>query len=321
MTKTTEIALQPDTTLYLASDGELQLDVRVDSETVWLTQAQMAELFGSSQRMMSYHINNVFAEGELPRGNNIQKMYIDGAKKPTTLHNLDVIISVGYRVKSARGVHFRRWATRILRERLLQDHRHRQAALGRLQTLGSLATHVSSELEARSLLSIIERYSNSWQLLRQFDEDQFPSPPRLTTKRMKRLTLKQSHAAISALKSELMSRGEASDLFGREPSGGLAGILGNIEQTFDGKPLYPSVEERAATLLYSTIKNHPFTDGNKRIGSLLFVHYLDKNNRLLREDGSPRFNDNALVATALLVAESDPKQREMVLKLILAMLS
>jgi prophage maintenance system killer protein len=320
-TSSTVVVPATDNAIYMAPSGELQLDVRIDTDTVWLTQAQMSKLFGSSQRMMSYHINNVFSDGELDRRNNIQKMYIDRSKKPITLHNLDVIISVGYRVKSPNGIHFRKWATRTLRQRLLSEHHQRQLEQGRLEALGALASHVLSDEEARALLSIISRFSNSWQMLRQYDDNQLPHRPTAPTRRMRRLTLRQAHAAIATLKARLMQAGEASELFGLEHSDGLAGILGNIEQTFDGKALYPSVEERAAALLYFVIKNHPFTDGNKRIGSLLFLHFLDKNGCLVRADGSQRFDDNALVAIALLVAQSDPRQKDLVMRLILAMLS
>jgi prophage maintenance system killer protein len=316
-----EVALTPDTAVYMSSAGELHLDVRVDSETVWLTQEQMAKLFGSSQRMMSYHIRNVFSDGELERQSNIQKMYIDRSKKPVALHSLDVIISVGYRVKSQEGVAFRKWATRILRRRLLAEHRQRQLEQARIEALRELASHVLTQEEARALLGIISRFSSSWQLLHQYDENQLPDRPAKPTRRMKRLTLKQAKGAIATLKAELIRKGEASELFGSELGDNLPGILANIEQTFDGSALYPSVEERAAALLYFVIKDHPFTDGNKRIGSLLFLHYLDKNGCLVSDDGTQRFDSNALVATALLVAESDPKQKDTVMKLVLAMLS
>jgi prophage maintenance system killer protein len=317
----TAVALGDDSALYIDSSGALQLDVLVDSETVWLTQAQMAKLFGGSQRMMSHHINNVFSDGELDRRSNIQKMYIDRSKKPVTLHNLDVVISVGYRIKSPVGVHFRKWATRVLRERLIDAQRKRQAEQGRLEALSSLASHVLTNDEARALLNIISRFAGSWQMLRQYDENQLPERPATPTKRIKRLTLKQAQTAIATLKSELLKKDEASSLFGLERGDGVDSILGNIEQTFGGKSLYPSVEERAAALLYFVIKNHPFTDGNKRIGSLLFLHFLDKNGCLIKPDGSQRFESNALVALALLVAESDPKHKDMVMRLILAMLS
>ena len=321
MSSTKAVKTVTESEVYMSPGGEIQLDVPLGSDTVWLTQDQMAKLFGSSQRMMSYHIRNVFSDNELDRKSNIQKMYIAGSDKPISLHSLDVIISVGYRVKSTEGVHFRRWATTILRERLLKVHRQRLTERQHLKILGALASHVLTDQEAHSLLSIISRFSSSWQMLRQYDENDLPARPASPTRRMKRLTLKQARAAIEALKADLLARGEAAAIFGRERNDGLEALLGNIEQTFAGDPLYPSVEERAAALLYFVIKDHPFVDGNKRIGSLLFVHYLEKNQRLNRTDGSQRFDTNALVAIALLVAESDPKQREMVVRLILAMLS
>ena len=316
-----------DNAVYMAPSGELQLDVRIDSETVWLTQAQIAELFGVTRQNINLHIGNVYEEGELDRRATckdflqVRKEGRRTVRRNIEHYSLDAIISVGYRVNSKTATAFRRWATRIIRERLIIAHQQRQIEQGRLETLGSLASHVQSDEEARALLSIVARFSSSWQMLRQYDENQLPERPGTPTRRMKRLTLRQAHAAIAALKSGLMQKREASDLFGLERSDGLAAILGNIEQTFDGKALYPSVEERAAALLYFVIKNNPFTDGNKRIGSLLFVHFLDKNDCLSRPDGSQRFDANALVAVALLVAESDPKQKDTVMRLLMAMLS
>jgi prophage maintenance system killer protein/predicted XRE-type DNA-binding protein len=316
-----------DNAVYMAPSGELQLDVRIDSETVWLTQAQIAELFDVQVPAINKHLANVYEEGELERRATISKMEIVRQEGRRTVrrniehYSLDAIISVGYRVNSKTATAFRQWATRTIRERLIGAHRQRQLEQGRLEALGALASHVLTDEEARALLNIIGRFANSWQMLRQYDENQLPERPATPTRRMKRLTLRQAHVAVVALKGRLMQRGEASDLFGLEHSDGLASILGNIEQTFGGKALYPSVEERATALLYFVIKNHPFTDGNKRIGSLLFVHFLDKNSCLSRPDGSQRFDANALVAVALLVAESDPKQKETVMRLIMAMLS
>lgn len=322
-----EIALKAERAVYLATGGELQIDVRVDSETVWLTQAQIAELFGVQVPTINEHLSNIYEQRELEREATIRKFRIVRQEGRRTVernlahYSLDAIISVGYRVNSKTATAFRQWATRVIRERLVGAHRARQLARGRLDALGALVADLATDEEARVLLSIIGRFGRSWQMLRQYDEDQLPARPATPTKRIRRLTLRQAHRAIAALKVELMQKREASDLFGLERDKGLVAILGNIEQTFDGQALYPSVEERGATLLYSVIKNHPFTDGNKRIGSLLFVHYLDRNGRLFRDDGTPRFDSNALVALALLVAESDPKQRELVIRLILAMLS
>jgi prophage maintenance system killer protein len=327
MSPGTAVVAAADDAVYMASSGELQLDVRIDSETVWLTQAQIAELFGVDVRTINEHLVNIYRTSELGREATIRNFRIVRQEGRRTVHrnighySLDAIISVGYRVNSKTATVFRQWATRVIRERLIGAHRQRQLEQGRLEALGALASHVLTEEEARALLSIIGRFSSSWLILRQYDENKLPERPAAPTKRIKRLTVKQAHAAVAALKAELMRKGEASDLFGHEHSDGLAAILGNIEQTFGGRALYPSVEERAAALLYFVIKNHPFTDDNKRVGSLLFVHFLEKNECLSRPDGSQRFDANALVAVALLVAESDPKQKDLVRRLIVAMLS
>jgi len=329
MSTATSTAIVPaaDNSVYMAANGELQLDVRIDSETVWLTQAQMASLFDVQVPTINEHLMNIYEQGELERSATIRNFRIVRQEGRRTInrnighYSLDAIISVGYRVNSKTATAFRQWATRVIRERLIGAHRQRQLDQGRLEALGALASHVLTDEEARALLNIIGRFANSWQMLQQYDENRLPERPTAPTRRIKRLTLRQAHAAIAALKSRLMQRGEASDLFGLEHSDGLASILGNIEQTFGGKALYPSVEERATALLDFVIKNHPFTDGNKRIGSLLFVHFLDKNGCLSRPDGSQRFDANALVAIALLVAQSDPRQKDMVMRLIMAMLS
>lgn len=328
ITKSTDVAVRPESAIYVAEGGELQLSVRIDTDTAWLTQEEIAKLFDVDRSVVTKHIGNVYEEGELERGATRAKFALVRREGRRTVrrevehYNLDAIISVGYRVNSRTATAFRQWATRVLRERLIGAQHQRQLEQGRLDAVRALASHVLDSEEARALLRVIDRYANSWQILRQYDENKLPDRPKGgTTKRIKRLTLKQAHAAIAALKTELMSKGEASNLFGLERSDGVAAILGNIEQTFGGAPLYPSVEERAAALLYFVIKNHPFTDGNKRIGSLLFLHFLDKNGCLTRTDGASRFDTNALVALALLVAESDPKQKDTVMRLILAMLA
>lgn len=308
----TSLVPNQDDAIYVAASGELQLDVRIDiaGDTIWLTQAQLAHLFGVDVRTINEHIVNIYSSGELERESTIRKFRIvrqEGRRqvqRDLNHHNLDVVISVGYRVNSKMATAFRQWATKVLKERLISAHRQRQVEQARLEALGALAANVLAEDEARALLSIIGRFSDSWLLLRQYDEGQLPTPTALTTKRLRRLTEKQARAAIEALKEDLMAKGEASDLFGREHNGGLSSILGSIEQTFGGQPLYPSAEHRAAALLYFVIKDHPFidgnkrigSDGNKRIGSLLFVHYLDKNGLLARSDGSQRFDNNALVS-------------------------
>jgi prophage maintenance system killer protein len=324
---TTIVPGSPDGAVYVDSAGELQLDVRIDSDTIWLTQAQLAELFGVDVRTINEHLVNIYGTAELEREATIRKFRIvrqEGRRQVQRYighYNIDAIISVGYRVNSKTATAFRQWATRVLRERLISAHRQRQGQQARLEALGALASHVLTEEEARAVLSIIGRFADLWQMLRQYDENQLPERPTSPTKRVKRLTPKQAHAAIAELKADLFRKGEASNLFGIEHGDGLASILGNIEQTFGGKALYPSVEERAAALLYFVIKNHAFTDGNKRIGCLLFLQFLQKNGILTRPDGSQRFDNNSLVAIALLVAESNPKQKDLVMRLIMAMLA
>jgi prophage maintenance system killer protein len=324
----TDLALREGSTVYVAPNGELHLDVQIDSETVWLTQAQIADLFDVTRQNINLHIGNVYQEGELDRQGTckdflqVRKEGRRTVRRHVEHYSLDAIISVGYRVNSKTATAFRQWATGVLRERLINAHRQRQVEQARWQALGGIVSHVEDRDEARALLDVVGRYTNSWRILREYDENRLPDRPTApTTKKLKRLTLKQARAAIVSLKNDQVRRGDAGALFGIERDKSLEGILGNIEQTFDGHALYPSVEERAAALLYFVIKDHPFSDGNKRIGSLLFLHYLDKNACLTRPDGTRRFDDNALVAIALLVASSDPKQKDLVTRLILAMLS
>jgi prophage maintenance system killer protein len=316
--------------LFEAPDGQIRLDVRLEHDTVWLTQAQMVELFGRDQSVISRHIGNTFKEGELARESNMQKMHIANSDKPVEVYSLDVIISVGYRVKSLRGTQFRIWATRTLRDHLVQgytlnERRLREKGLTEMeQAVRLLARTLSShELvndQGRAVLNVVARYARSWRLLLQYDENSLPESPAHPTQPVAGLSPDESRRAISGLKQALMAKAEATVLFGQERGGALDGILGSIEQTFGGEALYPSVESRSAHLLYFIIKDHPFADGNKRIGSFLFLLYLDRNGLLTRPDGAPRFADNALVAVALLVAESDPAYKELLIRLILSLL-
>jgi len=317
--------------LYQAPEGGVRLDVRLDGDTVWLTQAQMAELFGRDQSVISRHARNVFGEGELPEKGNMQNLHIASSDRPVALYSLDVVISVGYRVKSLRGTQFRIWATRTLRDHLLRgytlhERRLAEKGLGEMeQAVALLARTLDRQQlvtdEGRAVLEVVQRYTRSWRLLLQYDEDRLPPAPRGISSRTISLGLDQARLAIRGLRTDLALRGEAGGLFGQERGNALESVLLSIEQTFDGQPLYPSVEERAAHLLYFAIKDHPLADGNKRAGCLLFLEYLRVNGVLLRADGALRFADNALVALALLVAESDPRQKDLVVRLILSLLS
>jgi len=311
--------------LYRSPDGEIRLDVRLEGDSVWLTQAQMVELFERDQSVISRHVRNVFAERELPAQGNMQKMHIAASTKPVVLYGLDVIISVGYRVKSRRGTQFRIWATRTLRDHLLRgytldERRLREKGLGEMeQAVGLLARtlrqHALVTEEGRAVLGVVQQYTRAWRLLLEYDEKRLPGVPARPRKPAAKLTLKEARAGIRSLRNVLADRRQASGLFGHERGDQLAAVLGNIEQTFDGKPLYPSAQARAAHLLYFLIKDHPFLDGNKRIGSLLFLDYLRRNGLLVRKDGNLRLADGTMVALALLVAASEATHKDLMIRL------
>jgi prophage maintenance system killer protein len=308
--------------LYQSEEGKSLIDVHLKDETVWLTQTHMVELFQRDQSVISRHLNNVFKERELPRESNMQKMHIADSDKPVAFYNLDVIISVGYRVKSQRGTQFRIWATSVLKDHLVRGYslnQHRLAEKGVdevRQVLRLLADTLESHNlvsdEGRAVLEVVSRYARTWQLLLQYDEDRLPIPARKhDTKSV--LEIDQARQAIATLKNDLLTRGEATDLFGHERGHGLAGLIGAVQQSFGGQDLYPSVEEKAANLLYFVIKDHPFTDGNKRIGSFLFLLFLQANGLL----NAGSFDNRALVALALLTAASESGQKELLIRLIM----
>lgn len=316
--------------LYRAEDGSTALDVRLDGDTVWLSQAQMVTLFQRDQSVLSRHLRNVFAEGELEKKSNMQKMHITNSDKPTVLYSLDVIISVGYRVKSKRGTQFRIWATRTLKDHLIKGYtlhkrRLRTRGVAELeQTIQLLSRTLTNQAliteQGQGVLDIVTRYARSWLLLQQYDENQLALPAQRHAARTV-LDIAHARAAIQQLKQNLIARREASDLFGRERGDQLEAILGNLEQTFGGTALYASIEEKAAHLLYFLIKDHPFADGNKRIGSFLFILYLDENAYLNNANGTPRIHDNTLVALALLIAESQPVNKELMIRLVMNLLN
>jgi prophage maintenance system killer protein len=312
--------------LYQSKDGQAAVDVCLADETVWLTQSQMVDLFQRDQSVISRHVNNVFKEGELQQQSNMQKMHIANSDKPVAFYNLDVIISVGYRVKSKRGTQFRIWATSILKDHLVKGYTLNQRRLAEkgiheAQQVLSLLTNTLENQnlvsdEGRSILTIVNQYAKTWQLLLQYDEDKLP-PPNRKQVTGEVLGLDGARRAIISLKHELMAKMEATDLFGNERSNALAGIIGAIPQTFGGQDLYPSIEEKAANLLYFVIKDHPFSDGNKRIGSFLFLLFLQINGLL----GKKHFDNKALVALTLLTAASDPGQKDLLIRLIVNLLS
>ncbi len=319
--------------IYQSADGSIATEVRLDGETVWLSQRQMAELFDKNVPNINEHISNVFAEGELEPTATIRKFRIvrqEGQRqveREIEHYNLDVIISVGYRVKSRQGTQFRIWASRVLKDYLVQGYalntQRLQAQQENIQQLERTLTLFQQNLieqaslpEARGLVSVIAGYARTFVLLSQFDSERLPLGNFATTIRYE-IRPDEAQAGIAALKADLIGRGEASELFGKQKDDSFAGILGNILQSFDEEFLYPSIEEQAAHLLYFVIKDHPFLDGNKRIGAFLFIWFLQRNQHHLKTDGELKINDNALAAIALLVAQSDPAQKQLMIHLIM----
>jgi len=317
MTSTSQIQL------FQSADGKVQLEVSLEQDSAWLTQAQMCELFQRDQSVISRHVNAVFKEGELQRNSNMQKMHIAISDKPVALYSLDVIISVGYQVKSQRGVQFRQWASNILKQYLIQGYTLNQARLQERGIKFEQALDLLSETLANqqlvnpageAVLAVIHDYARSWSLLQGYDEESLLDTSG-NQEGMQSLVLDETLAAIDQLKRELISKGEATNLFAQLRNDGLASALATIEQGFAGDWFYPNVASRAAHLLYFVIKNHPLADGNKRTGSFLFLWYLRNNQHLLAKPVEHLINDNALVALALLVAESKPEQKELMIRL------
>lgn len=311
--------------VYESEDGEARVDVRFDKETVWLTRLQMAELFGRDRSVITRHINNAYREQELDSEStcaNFAQVRFEGGRqvsRDVEHYNLDVIISVGYRVKSLRGTQFRIWATRTLREHLvsgftMNERRLAQRGLDEAkQTLDLLARTLSNQAlvdeTGRAVLHIITAYADTWRLLLEYDEDRL-TPPASPKPATSALDVESVRTAIDEFRRDLAAKGEASPLFGNPRGDALEAILGNIEQTMFGEPLYRSREEKAANLLYFVVKDHPFTDGNKRIGALLFLLYMT-------QEGIERRPDpGALTALTLLIAESAPSNKDLMIRLI-----
>ena len=317
--------------IYETSDGKTSVDVHFDGDTVWLTQAQMVELFDKNKRTISEHIRNIFREGELEEDSVVRKSRItaaDGKAYNTASYNLDVIISVGYRVNSKKGTQFRIWATQRLREYLIKGYsinqaRFEQNATELEQALALIKKAAQSpELKSdtgRGLVEIVSRYTQTFLWLQRYDEGLLEEPVGQAGGAL--LDPGEAMQALHALKQQLMERGEATQLFAHPQDDGLASIFGNLDQSVFGEPAYPTIESKAAHLLYFVVKNHPFSDGNKRSGAFLFVDFLHRNGRLLNNKGNVVINDTGLAALTLLVAESDPKQKETLIRLIMHMLS
>lgn len=312
------------------ADGSFALEVRLDSDTVWLSLQQIADLFGRDRSVVSRHLSNIYRTKELRHASTVAKHATVQSEGGRTVsrniehYNLDAILSVGYRINSKRGTQFRIWANTVLRDHLLKGYTlntQRLEARGvadlqsAIELLGNtLSTQGLVTDEGRAVLDIVQRYARSWKLLLAYDEGTLTQPPPTTTRAAK-FSVAQARKAISAMKRQLLETAEATDLFGLERGQQLDAILEGLNQTFGGKALYPTVETRAAHLLYFVIKDHPFADGNKRIGSFLFVNYLARHKR------HHRITDMALVALALLTAQSEPRQKDQIIRLIMNLLA
>jgi prophage maintenance system killer protein len=329
---TTESTSAFEIAIYKAEGGTVE--VRLGQESVWVTQRQMADVFETTPENVLMHLRNIFKEDELAEAataKDFLAVRTEGKRQVQRRlkhYNLDAVISVGYRVNSKKAVAFRQWATSVLRQHLTQGYSlNRQRLEANAQELEAalmlvrkIAQNPELPQEAgRGLLDVVTRYARTFLLLQRYDEGLLTDPPQQSGGTLP--TAPQARAALAQLKTDLMGRGEATDLFARERGDGLDALLGNLDQSVFGEPAYPTVEAKAAHLLYFVIKNHPFADDNKRSGAFLFVDFLARNGRLLDTNGQPVINDIGLAALALLVAESDPTQKETLIRLIMNMLA
>ena len=312
--------------IYQTDDNQTQIDVRLENETVWLTTNQMAMLFDREESNIRRHVINVFKEGELEKENNVHFLHVNGVKKPVPFYNLDVIISVGYRVKSQRGVQFRQWANRVLKQYLIKGYavneriRHEQISELRqlVQVVSRTLQHREQEnsIETQDLLDVVVDYTYALDTLDNYDYE--------------RLTIDQTtkvasfHATYENAMEQiqrLRDKFGASILFGNEKDDSFRSSIGQIYQTFGGEELYPSVEEKAAMLLYLVTKNHSFSDGNKRIAATLFLWFLNNNHLLYHSDGSKRIADSTLVALTLMIAESKTEEKDVMVKVVVNLIN
>ena len=311
--------------IYQTEDGQTQIDVRLENETVWLNTNQMALLFEREDSNIRRHIINVFKDGELEKDNNVHFLHVNGIKKPVPFYNLDVIISVGYRVKSKRGTAFRIWARKVLKEYMVKGYavneRIRHEQIGELrQLVGMLGRTLQNQSlsteENRALFEVVTDYTYALDTLDNYDYE------RLTIEK----TTKEEpfHATYENAMKEIQRLREkfgVSVLFGNEKDDSFKSSIGQIYQTFGGEELYPSVEEKAAMLLYLVTKNHSFSDGNKRIAATLFLWFLNNNHILYRKDGSKRLADNTLVALTLMIAESKTEEKDVMVKVVVNLIN
>ena len=312
--------------IYQTEDGQTQVDVRMENDTVWLTTSQMATLFEREESNIRRHVINVFKEGELEKANNVHFLHVNGVKKPVPFYNLDVIISVGYRVKSQRGVKFRQWANKILKDYLVKGYavndRLRRDQLGELRQLVQVVGRtlqyqdINATADGQALFDVVVDYTYALDTLDNYDYERL-TIERTTSKEPFRATYENAMREIRRLHDKF----GGSQWFGNEKDDSFKSSIGQIYQTFGGEELYPSVEEKAAMLLYLVTKNHSFSDGNKRIAAFLFLWFMEKNGILYREDGSRLIDNNTLVALTLMIAESRTEEKDVMTKVVVNLIN
>lgn len=308
--------------IYQAKNGAIELRADSNKETIWATQADIVKLFQKDQSVISRHINGIFKNGEVNPKSNMQKMHITNSDKPITYYSLDVILSVGYRTNSVRAIEFRKWATKTLKQHITKGYtinptlikNNYQQFLGAINEIKKLMPR-ESNVDSTSILELVSAFADTWLSLDAYDKDNLVTQGE--TKKQVILTVEKLSKFLGQFKQELVERGEATEIFGIEVrKDALAGIVGNVMQSFSGKALYPSVEEKAAHLLYFMVKNHPFVDGNKRSGAFAFIWFLKRAGLLEHLKITPP----ALTALTLFIAESDPKNKEKMIKVVLQLL-
>ena len=312
--------------IYQSEDGKTQLDVKLEGETVWLSTKQMAELFDKEESNIRRHVNNVFKEAELTRENNVHFLHVNGIKKPVPYYTLDVIISVGYRVHSQRGVRFRQWANSVLKQYLVKGYainenirKHQIAELRQLiQVLGRAIQQQPAKTtdESNALFDVVVDYTYALDTLDNYDYQRLHIA-KTTKEEPFHATYENAMHEINMLRQKF----GGSVLFGNEKDESFKSSIGQIYQTFDGTELYPSVEEKAAMLLYLVTKNHSFSDGNKRIAATLFLWFMNNNAILYRPDGTKRIADNTLVALTLMIAESKTEEKDIMVKVVVNLIN
>ena len=312
--------------IYQSEDGKTQLDVKLEGETVWLSTKQMAELFDKEESNIRRHVNNVFKEAELTRENNVHFLHVNGIKKPVPYYTLDVIISVGYRVHSQRGVRFRQWANSVLKQYLVKGYainenirKHQIAELRQLiQVLGRAIQQQPTKTtdESNALFDVVVDYTYALDTLDNYDYQRLHIA-KTTKEEPFHATYENAMHEIDMLRQKF----GGSVLFGNEKDDSFRSSIGQIYQTFDGTELYPSVEEKAAMLLYLVTKNHSFSDGNKRIAATLFLWFMNNNAILYRPDGTKRIADNTLVALTLMIAESKTEEKDIMVKVVVNLIN